>query len=60
MRVCAQDSGNAGHSQRQRRIPCAELIAEAPQSRLLLLRLMHHPHDPRVASIDRELFSANR
>src|SRR5205814_7559853 len=37
----------------QRRVPRAELIANAPELWTPLLRLLHHAHDPRVARVGR-------
>src|ERR1700741_143221 len=47
------------NTERYRRVPRAQLIAEPPEFRALLLCLLHHFHDASVARIFGEPFSAD-
>ena len=52
--IAVDHHASAGDRQRERRVPGAELIADAAEARAPLLGVLHHLHDLRVPRVGRE------
>jgi len=53
LRLAAQQRCCSRYTQGNWRVPCAQLVAQPAQLRLLLLRFVHHFHDSRLPRIFR-------
>ena len=60
LRVAACQPRQGRHRDRQRRVPCAEPVGDAPDPRAAAFGGGHHLHDSGVARIDGQLFGGDR